>query len=141
MVEKWEGNYKYKSEIHQKAIGHPCTFFTIKMEIFENDTLKGEVEDDIQSGGMAGVGEIYGEIAGNNIFFEKQMPKKSVLLIKSKKTYNKKHPVLIYEGNLVGENKYSGTWGFAKKQILFLGFIPIKYTPAGSGTWEMELNK
>jgi hypothetical protein len=62
MVKKWTGSYKYDSKKSQELIGHPYTIFTIEMEVFQNDTLKGTVEDDPNTGGMEGIGEICGEI-------------------------------------------------------------------------------
>ncbi|MFT6245397.1 MAG: hypothetical protein ACJA0U_002953 [Salibacteraceae bacterium] len=142
MVEKWEGNYKYKSKIIQKIVGHPCTFFTLEIEIFKDDTLKGKIKDDNQSDGMSGVGEVVGEIHENAIYFEKQMPNKSTIIdtTGTRKTSKEKHPLLIYQGELVGDKKYNGTWKFERRRKLLLGFIPIMYS-SGSGTWEMELKK
>ena len=140
MVKKWKGSYNYDSQKAQELIGHPCTFFTIEMEIFENDTLKGIVIDDLKTGGMKGTGEVTGEIFRNSIYFEKRMPHNSMLdLRKGRREFpDKKHPVIIYEGELKSNNKYEGTWCFEKKWAFLFGFIPIKYSP-GKGTWEMEL--
>jgi hypothetical protein len=140
MVKRWKGNYQYDSKQSQELIGHPRTFFTIEMEIFEDDTLKGIVQDDLESGGMTGIGEISGEVFKEAIYFEKQMPTTSILDLKKGRqvSLNEKHPLIIYVGKLEEENKYCGTWSFEKKWAFFLGFIPIKYCP-GKGIWEMEL--
>lgn len=140
MQKKWKGSYKYDSQKAQRLIGHPRTFFTIEMEIFENDTLKGTVKDDPKTGGMDGMGEISGEIYKDSIYFEKQMPHNAILDFRQGRRVfpDKKHPVIIYLGQLKSENKYQGTWNFEKKWAFLFGFIPIKYSP-GKGTWEMEL--
>ncbi|WP_343605341.1 hypothetical protein [Fluviicola sp.] len=140
MLNKWTGTYRYDSEKIQRIVGHPYTRFTIEMELFENDTLKGTVQDDPDTGGMSGIGTISGEIHQGRIYFEKQMPVRSVILDKqgNRKTTDEQHPVLFYEGKLTGENKYAGTWTFEKTWGFLFGFIPVKYCP-GRGTWEMEL--
>jgi len=140
MTEKWEGSYKFDSDKIQKIIGHPCTFFTIDMEIFEDDTLKGTIQEDASSGGMKGVGEVKGEVYKNTIYFEKYMPTRSTIidLKGTRRTSDEKHPVLFYEGELVEENKYQGKWQFERRWGFLFGFFPYKFSP-GHGTWEMKL--
>jgi hypothetical protein len=140
MIKKWKGFYQYNSDKTQNIIGHPRTFFTIEMEIFEDDTLKGTVQEELSTGGMSGVGVIEGEVYENSIYFEKQMPTKSVILDKNgaRETSNTKHATLYYVGELEGVNKYKGTWEFEKKWGFMFGIIPYKYCP-GNGVWEMEV--
>ena len=141
MIKKWKGNYKYDSQKSQEIIGHSCTYFTIEMEINEDNTLKGTVKDDEQSGGMKGIGIIYGEVHKNLIYFEKQMPHRSILdpLTGLRESFDDKHPVIYYVGKQFDKNKYTGTWEFGKKWAFLFGFIPFRYCP-GKGTWEMELD-
>ena len=140
MIKKWKGKYKYDSQKAHDQIGHSHINFTIEMEIFKDDTLKGTVQDDVTTSGMKEIGEISGEVYKNSIYFEKQMPQRSVIDLKTGKreSLNEKHPIIYYIGELYEENKYRGTWFFEKKWTFIFGFIPFKYCP-GKGTWEMEL--
>lgn len=107
----------------------------------KNDQFKGNVTDDINSGGMQGIGEIKGEIYKSHIYFEKEMP--NSVLVDSKgnrEVLNKKHETIYYEGVLVEDEKYTGTWKFNRKWGFIFGIIPFNYSP-GSGIWEMELCK
>jgi hypothetical protein len=140
MLKKWKGSYQYDSEKMREFIGYPRTFFTIEMEIFEDDTLKGTVQDDPRTGGMPGTGEIIGEVYQHSIYFEKRMPIRSIYDLRkgSRQTSDEPHPLIIYTGELDGENKYRGTWCFEKQWTFLFGLIPFKYSP-GKGSWEMEL--
>lgn len=137
---KYRGSYQYNSQKIQELIGHKRTFFNLEFEIFEDDTLKGTVEDDISTGGMTEVGEIRGEVYEDSIFFQKQMPhyggidKNGNIIIQHKK----KHPSLFYVGQISTGNSYTGTWEFEKMWFLWLGFIPYRRS-MGNGTWEMTL--
>lgn len=140
MIKTFKGSYQYDSERAQQVMGYPRTYFTIELEIFEDDTLKGTVQDDEKSGGMNGIGTITGEVYKNAIYFEKQMPEHCVIDVKANARYkiDGKHPVIIYEGTSERDNCYRGTWTFEKKWVLLFGFIPYRFIP-GKGTWEMEL--
>jgi hypothetical protein len=140
MIKTFKGSYQYDSERAQQVIGHPRTNFTIEMELFEDNTFKGSVQDDEKSGGMNGIGTITGEVYKNAIYFEKHMPEHCVIDVKANSRYkiDDKHPVIIYQGKADRENYYRGTWAFEKKWAFLFGIIPFRYIP-GKGTWEMEL--
>lgn len=138
MKQTYKGHYTYDSEAIQKSIGHERTLFTIEIEFAEDDTFKGSVKDDVFTGGMNGIGEINGEIDKDAIFFMKQMPFECKIdKFGNRINSDRKHLLLIYEGNLSEPNKYIGKWEFEKRWGLILGFIPFKFSP-GKGKWEME---
>lgn len=139
MLGNWNGYYKYDNEKFQKLVGYEKTNFTITIEAFENDRIKGSVIDDINSGGMKGKGEIEGEVHKGHIYFEKRMPFETLVIDKkgTRKITDKKHKPIIYKGELINDNVYKGTWEFNRVWGFIFGFIPIKYSP-GKGTWEMK---
>jgi len=139
MLGKWNGYYKYDNKKLQKLISHEQTNFTITIDFFEDDIIKGAVIDDIKSGGMHGIGEIEGEVHKEFIYFEKRMPFESIItdMKGTRKTTENKHKPIFYQGKLISDNVYQGTWEFNKVWGFIFGIIPIKYRP-GKGTWEMR---
>ncbi|HEY5407385.1 MAG TPA: hypothetical protein VIJ92_09860 [Ginsengibacter sp.] len=140
MTGTWLGYYKYDNKNLQKSFGFDKTHFTIIINSFDQKCFKGNVTDDVKSGGMEDTGEIVGQIDGENISFKKLMPRKSIIYPNGELKYlDKKHPILFYRGKFSKDKReISGEWKFKITIGLLFGFIPFPYRP-GKGTWSMTL--
>lgn len=70
----WIGYYKFDKKIHQDMSGFPQTNFDIEITSVDKNNFIGKVLDDLSTGGTEGVGEITGNVVGENVHFIKQMP-------------------------------------------------------------------
>lgn len=140
MLGNWKGFYRFDDKRFQEATGFEATGFEIAIDQFDGKNFSGKVNDDEQTGGMEGTGEIIGKVENNQIYFEKKMPKNCTLYLDGNKRYSeKKHPTLYYSGQLSEDGKkIEGTWKFNKRLAFLLYVIPVIYRP-GKGTWNMEL--
>ncbi len=144
MIKKghWIGYYKYDKQAYQERAGFDKTNFEVEILTIENDNFIGKVQDDITTGGMEGIGEIFGKVNGDKIEFVKQMPIMTLLVNKkgTRKTFNKKHRKIYYYGTFSNDWKsVNGQWKF-KFGFIWIGIIPIPIIPA-KGTWTMSLQE
>jgi hypothetical protein len=143
MIGKWKGSYKFDSKTAREKLGVEKTYFTISIDTVENNNFKGTVEDDLETKGTPGTGEINGTISGQKLFFTKQMPIKTVIALNNDmRTYGiytypeKKHRPIYYEGTLSSDKiSIVGTW---KMQIGFSIFGYYVVLLRQTGTWEMH---
>ena len=138
----WIGQYKFDKEGHQKMSGFEATNFEIEITKVDADNFVGKVQDDLSTGGTEGIGKIIGKISGEKIEFIKQMPIMTLLVDKdgTRKTLNKKHPKIYYQGIFSSDRKsISGQWRF-KFGVIWFGVIPIPIAPT-KGTWAMKLKE
>ena len=136
----WTGYYKFDNEALQKTSGFEYTNFEITIQTIDKNCFAGIVEDNLETGGTEGVGEIKGNVFGEKVEFVKQMPIMTVIIDKkgTRKTFNKKHRPIYYSGTFSADKKtISGNWKF-KFGFIWLGLLPIPITPT-KGTWEMKL--
>jgi hypothetical protein len=140
MLGYWKGKYMYDDARVQKFIGHKFTNFSIQIKEFSGSQFSGSVVDDAATGGMDGEGEITGDLIDGRIKFIKKMKRLAIIVGGGKKhrTFNQKHPDLLYSGTLSSDGRRaSGTWSSTKKWVWFLIFpIPLRRL---TGTWTMEL--
>jgi hypothetical protein len=138
----WVGQYKFYKEAHQKMSGFESTNFEIEITKVDNNNFIGKVQDDLSTGGTEGIGEIIGKVTGEKIEFFKQMPIMTLLIGKdgTRKTLNKKHRKIYYQGIFSSDRKsISGHWRF-KFGFIWFGLIPIPVNPT-KGTWTMKLKE
>jgi hypothetical protein len=138
----WIGQYKFDKEVHQKMSGFDSTNFEIEITKVDNNNFIGKVQDDLSTGGTEGVGEIIGKVSGEKIEFIKQMPIMTLLVGKdgTRKTLNKKHRKIYYQGIFSSDKKsIAGQWRF-KFGFIWFGLIPIPIVPT-KGTWAMTLKE
>ncbi|MEO6231080.1 MAG: hypothetical protein ABJB11_24610 [Ferruginibacter sp.] len=136
----WAGYYKFDNEAIQKTSGFEHTNFEIKIQTINKNSFTGIVEDNLETGGTEGIGEIKGNVLGERVEFVKQMPIMTLIVDKkgTRKTLNKKHRPIYYSGTFSGDKKtISGNWKF-KFGFIWLGLLPIPVPPT-KGTWQMKL--
>lgn len=135
MIGSWKGKYKYNvkknSELYDKEVE-----FLFKITEFDGENFTGTVQDNDHDYGTRGVGTITGKINNNHIEFIKQMPIKTMVSMKGKRTENenKKHPPIYYTGISTLKGSYSGQWeiignGFASRLLYLLFGV--------KGIWEI----
>ncbi|MCP9770364.1 hypothetical protein EGI22_20855 [Lacihabitans sp. LS3-19] len=137
-IGKWKGQYSFFDQKVNKIRGFDKTLFKIEISSVNGNSFKGKIEDDLNTGGMEGVGEILGEIIGNRIEFVKVMPKMTLLVDRkgTRKTYNKKHQPIFYTGQFSSDGQtVSGTWRF-KFGFIWIWIIPVPVIPS-KGIWSM----
>jgi hypothetical protein len=144
MIEKgnWKGLYKYHNKVHQELKGVDGTKFEIDITKIDNGHFAGTIQDDLATGGTEGVGEITGHVIGNQMYFVKQMPVLTVLILRdgTRKTFNKKHRKIYYTGTFSDDGKtVSGQWKF-KFGFTLVGLLLI-IGKANKGTWTMTLTE
>ncbi|HUM98772.1 MAG TPA: hypothetical protein PK275_13025 [Chitinophagaceae bacterium] len=141
-VGQWIGQYKFDKETHQKITGFDSTNFVIEIINVDSNCFRGNVHDDLTTGGTEGIGGIQGEVTGDIVKFVKQMPVMTLILgkNKTKKTLNRKHRKIYYSGKFSDDKKsISGHWRF-KFGFIWFGLIPIPVAPT-RGTWTMKLKE
>lgn len=136
---KWAGYYKYDNKRIQELKGIEHTNFEIDITSIHNNLFKGSVEDDQKTGGTPGIGEISGEINGDEITFIKQMPIRALLTPDGgRRTFNKPHPKIFYWGRLSEDGKSAaGKWKI-NCGVSFVGLLMV-ITKTTTGTWTMNL--
>ena len=114
--------------------------FDLEIVASENGSFIGIVQDNIEMGGTPGVGQIIGRENNDLIVFEKNMPIEAMHFQNGdqKVNKNKKHPTIVYSGNL-GQDRRTlrGNWKFKKSKIMWVGLLPWWYD-LGSGTFNMQ---
>jgi hypothetical protein len=140
----YTGYYQFDSEVANRLRKHGKTNFIIEITNGDENHFLGIVRDDLDTGGMVGVGNIVGRKVGNTITFTKEMPmytywsldsntKEHKLVIDK----NKKHPLIYYSGIEYEKDKYGGKWKINYGIILSLiAFLKGLKT---NGTWEMRM--
>lgn len=140
LIGKWEGFYVYDKEWLQEMIGHEKTIFSATITKEEkNGNFYGNVEDDLETGGTPGIGELEGSRNGDTVNFFKKMPIRALIWGPEKmKLYpRKKHPKIYYTGIISEDLKtISGSWEI-KFGFAFFWFIPMPLLPV-SGKFEMK---
>ena len=137
----WTGSYTFQNKQHQFMLRHEQTNFEIIIQTSEQDLFTGIVQDDLSTGGTAGIGEIKGKVRGDKIEFTKQMPIMTLLIDRkgTRKTINKKHRKIYYSGTFSQDKKsLSGEWKF-KFGFIWMGIFPVPIIPT-NGNWTMQLN-
>jgi hypothetical protein len=128
----WHGKYSYNYNGNSTE-----TIFVIDINEFDGYNFLGIVEDDEQSGGTPGKGQITDTFKNGIVSFKKQMPILSVILKNGKmKKFPKKHIPIFYTGKLTNESDISGEWVMKSKLIInkFIIGLGIKT----KGTWTMK---
>lgn len=138
MIGEWFGHYKYSNKELQNKVGVDKTYFRINILTFQDNKFTGTVEDDKNTRGTPGIGDIVGEIIDEKISFIKQMPVHATINAKGETIIqNKKHMPIYYSGILADDGKMiNGKWEF-KIPFIFKLLFPGKW----HGTFEMEKTK
>jgi hypothetical protein len=141
-IGRWNGDYSFSNQEINKARGFGKTNFHIDILTVDDNNFIGTVQDDLNTGGTEGVGEVKGKVTGDKIEFVKLMPIMTLLVDKkgTKKTFNRKHRPIYYTGQFSSDRKtISGNWKF-KFGFIWMGIIPIPVVPS-KGTWTMKLKE
>jgi hypothetical protein len=141
-VGKWTGHYSFNNENINKIRGFEKTLFEFEILNVNGNVFNGKIKDDLNTGGMEGIGEIAGKIMGNKIDFIKTMPIMTLLVDKkgTRKMLNKKHRPIYYTGQFSSDGQMvSGTWRF-KFGLIWIGLFPIPVIPS-IGIWSMSRKK
>jgi hypothetical protein len=141
MIGSWSGQYQYDNPKLQKAIGSEKTYFTITINHFDGSLFSGIVTDDIESGGMEGVGRIEGNIINEKVSFKKLMPKRVFIYKNGRRSVtSQKHPTIYYTGILTSNKTHiEGSWKINPQFVFLFGFIPIP-TRSVTGKWQMQIS-
>lgn len=136
MVGKWKGTYRYSSKRIPEEIRNREVKFEMEICDFDGTVFTGTIHDDVETGGMRGVGRISGTIRNGKVEFVKEMPMQAVYLPDgSKVEENKPHRKIYYAGSLVdnhAEGRWKFKWGIGKVQNRWAIF------PRSTGTWNMK---
>jgi len=140
----WNGTYQYAIPDEFKDDKMIDVKFTITIDKVNGNTFTGTVQDDLSTGGTAGIGIIEGKFDNKTIRFTKNMPIRTRIIneaLDRNINEDKKHPTLFYEGQF-SRNKQAinGLWKFKKRVVFWKGFIPL-YISVGHGTFTMSKNK
>lgn len=141
-IGKWLGWYTFDNSAFNLARGFDKTSFEIEILTIDQGKFAGKVQDVLSTGGTEGVGDIIGEVNGDNVRFVKRMPVMTLLIGKEakRKTLNRKHRPIYYSGKFSDDKKsISGQWRF-KFGIFFYGILPVLAMPT-KGTWVVELKE
>jgi hypothetical protein len=136
MVGKWTGTYQYISKRTPEEIRNRATKFEIEIIEFDGITFTGTVKDDLETGGMNGVGKIVGKIRDGIVEFVKEMPNQSVYLPDGSKIEEEKPHRKIYYSGKLSDNQIEGIWKFK----FGIGKVRNRLAvfPRTKGTWKMK---
>lgn len=140
MIGKWKGTYNYFIPKEYKGLQLNPVEFEVEIVAMENECFTGKVQDNVEMGGMPGVGEIIGNINNGLIVFEKNMPFETMLTKNGDQITkkNKKHPTIVYSGKLESDKRIiQGKWKFKKLKFMWISLIPWWYD-LGNGTFTMQ---
>ncbi len=128
MLGEWNGEYWFLGRA-AKIIEDRKTKFQIIITELQENNFSGNVTDDLQNGGMKGIGQIKGVLNGSTIKFTKQMPISTLITHSGDRIEeNKPHRPIYYSGTFSSDsNKITGTWvqnriWSCKRKILFFSW-------------------
>lgn len=139
-IGQWKGYYNYFGEKVNKFRQFENTNFDIEILTVDGNHFTGKVQDDLDTGGAEGVGDITGQIHENRIDFVKAMPVLTLIVDEkgTRKIFNKKHPPIFYTGEFSSDARtVNGTWQI-RFGIVWFGIIPLPIMPL-KGAWSMTL--
>ena len=138
MIGKWTGTYKYLSNRIPEEIRNRETKFDIEIIEFDGNAFTGTVQDDLETGGMKGVGKIVGKINNGIVEFVKEMPIQSVYMPDGSKIEEEKPHRKIYYSGKISDNQIEGIWKFK----FGIGKVNNRLVifPRSKGTWKMKKN-
>lgn len=139
MTGKWQGTYEYNRPAGYENAQLTPVAFIIEIVASSNGSFTGTVEDNLETGGTPGVGQINGTVIDGSVVFEKNMPVHGLYFPNGARIVNpdKKHPTILYTGKLEQDQFIHGTWKFKKPKFRWFGLLPWWYE-GGSGTFRME---
>ena len=140
LVGIWIGTYSYNLPDEYKTENMQTVEFTIRIDKVKGCKFWGTVEDNLETGGTPGKGEITGKYTEEEVQFDKKMPK--LAMIDEKRNHvidnTKKHPTILYKGVLSrSKQDITGSWMFKKKKLIWKGLIPVWYS-LGTGSFTMK---
>lgn len=136
MVGNWTGTYKYLGKRIPEEIRCRETKFKIEIIEFNGNYFYGTVQDDLETGGMKGIGKIVGNVKNGILEFVKEMPIQSVYMPDgSKIEEGKPHRKIYYSGKIIGD-QIEGIWKFK----FGIGKVNNRLVifPRSKGTWRMK---
>lgn len=137
MIGKWEGFFQHTTKYAPEKLRNRKTLFKLEITECKGNKFSGQVFDDLNTGGMEGIGIIEGTFDSDGVKFVKKMPQRTEYFPNgSVIKRNKPHPEILYEGDFMNNrNKISGTW-IIKSRISFYRFR--LYVGGGNGIFEMS---
>lgn len=136
MTGSWTGTYKFLSKRIPEEIRNLETIFKVEIIEFDGKNFSGTVQDDLETGGMNGVGKIVGKVKNGMVEFVKEMPIRTVYMPDgSKIEEDKPHRKIYYSGKIL-ENQIEGVWRFK----FGIGKVNNRLVifPTSKGTWKMK---
>ncbi|MFT6981824.1 MAG: hypothetical protein ACJAUD_000590 [Crocinitomicaceae bacterium] len=137
MKGKWMGKYWFSGNVPDNLKDRK-TDFELIINNYLDSKISGQISDNIETGGTAGIGSFSGTINGNEINFVKRMPiRTSVFHDGTKIEEEKPHRPIYYSGIIDFEtNSIHGTWKFK----IGIGFINgrLVFYHSTKGEWEMK---
>lgn len=134
---EWVGKYWFLGNVPDK-LKNRKTEFEMIIKKHEDSKIFGEIFDNLETGGTAGVGSVSGTIKGNKIEFVKRMPLKTSVLPNGKRIEEEKeHRPIYYKGTIDQKTGIMhGTWRFK----MGIGFVKgqLAFYPGTKGGWEMK---
>lgn len=140
LVGIWKGFYTYNMPNEFKDEKMQKVEFIIKIGKVKGSNSWCAVEDNNETGGTHGVGQISGKYTDEGVQFDKNMPIHTVVNEKNEhiSVRSKKHPTMAYTGDFSRSKKrISGYWAFKKKKLYWKGLIQ-KWLSNGNGHFEMH---
>ncbi|MFZ1634859.1 MAG: hypothetical protein WAT43_13340 [Chitinophagales bacterium] len=136
MTGTWTGTYQHESERIPEERRNQRTKFKINIIDFDGVHFSGEIEDEVESGGMQGVGRIEGKLIDNKISFIKMMPIQTVYMPDGTRTQLQNRHRNIYYSGIVSGDSIKGVWKLKFGVRLINNKIAIFYPIKGN--WEMR---
>jgi len=140
IVGTWKGTYTYNLPDEYKTEKMQEVEFTVIIDKVKGHKFWGTVEDNLETGGTPGKGEITGKYSDEEVQFDKNMPILAVIDENSKHITDdtKKHPTILYRGVFSKSKQHiTGSWLFKKKKLFWKGLIPVWYS-LGNGSFTMR---
>lgn len=140
MIGQYKGFYRFNSLKTEKLRGVERTIFYCTIDFFDGKNFSGKIEDDLDSGGMIGIGKVVGKLRNGHITFVKKMPVRMIIdyIEEHTEVSPEPHPPIYYKGKLSTDKRYfHGTWAFSHLMSFFYGIMPKSYRPP-KGIWEMH---
>lgn len=131
----WIGTYQHESERIPEERRKQRTKFKINIIDFDDGNFSGEIEDEVESGGMHGVGKVEGKLNDNKITFIKMMPVQTVYMPDGTRMQLQNRHRNIYYSGIVSGDSIKGVWRLKFGVRLINNKIAIYYPIKGN--WEM----
>ena len=134
---KWLGCYWFVGDVAEKFKDRK-TKFELIIDTSVRSKIRGHVSDDVETGGMKGVGRIIGRVKGNRINFIKLMPVMTITFKDGERIETDKPHKPIYYKGVINGTMIEGTWKIKSRFGIVNGRIFFSHQCIGKWTMKRE---